>query len=68
MLLLDEADVHLDPLAAGAIDRAITGFAGTVIIVTHRPERLAGVDVVWQLAGGRLVVLPPVARRTTEVC
>ena len=68
VLLLDEADAHLDPLAAGAIDRAITGFAGTVIIVTHRPERLAGVDVVWQLAGGRLLVLPPVARHTTEVC
>jgi len=62
VLLLDEADAHLDPLATGVIDRVIAGFTGTVIVVTHRPERLAGVDVVWQLAGGRLSVLPPAAR------
>ncbi|MGI9063573.1 MAG: ATP-binding cassette domain-containing protein [Pseudonocardiaceae bacterium] len=58
VLLLDEADAHLDANAAAAIDRTIAGFAGTVIVVTHRPERVACVDVVWELAGGRLRVLP----------
>ncbi|MGH3931520.1 MAG: ATP-binding cassette domain-containing protein [Pseudonocardiaceae bacterium] len=56
VLLLDEADAHLDPAAAGVIDRVLAGFAGTVIVATHRPERLAGVHTTWRLADGRLQV------------
>ncbi len=59
VLLLDEVDAHLDPRAAAATDLAIASFAGTVVVVTHHPERLTGVDAVWQLAGGQLRVLPP---------
>ncbi|MFC7327450.1 ATP-binding cassette domain-containing protein, partial [Marinactinospora rubrisoli] len=54
LLLLDEADAHLDASAAGVIDRVIADFPGTVIVVTHRPERLATADVVWRLASGVL--------------
>jgi len=56
VLLLDEADAHLDQAATGVIDRVLAGFAGTVIVVTHRPERLAGVRTTWRLAAGRLQV------------
>ncbi|MGQ0778262.1 MAG: ATP-binding cassette domain-containing protein [Pseudonocardiales bacterium] len=56
VLLLDEADAHLDPAAASVIDRVIAGFAGTVIVVTHRPERLTEARTTWRLAGGRLQV------------
>lgn len=58
LLLLDEADAHLDPDAARTIDRVVAAYRGTVIVVTHRPERLASVDVVWRLADGVLTVEP----------
>ncbi|PSK99462.1 ATP-binding cassette subfamily B protein [Murinocardiopsis flavida] len=56
LLLLDEADAHLDPAAAAVVDRVIAGFDGTVVVVTHRPERLAAADVVWRLGNGVLRV------------
>lgn len=55
VLLLDEADAHLDPRAAEAIDQVLAEFGGTVLLVTHRPERLAAMDAVWYLAGGELL-------------
>ncbi|MFC3995680.1 ATP-binding cassette domain-containing protein [Nocardiopsis sediminis] len=61
LLLLDEADAHLDSGAADVVDRVITGFSGTVIVVTHRPERLRTADVVWRLAGGVLRPARPAA-------
>ncbi|MUL41059.1 ABC transporter ATP-binding protein [Streptomonospora sp. PA3] len=62
LLLLDEADAHLDTCAAQAVDRVIAGFGGTVVVVTHRPERLRSADVVWRLSGGVLhEELPPSA-------
>lgn len=54
LLLLDEADAHLDPAAAAVVERVIAGFGGTVVVVTHRPERLAAADVVWRLGNGVL--------------
>ncbi|WP_017623090.1 ATP-binding cassette domain-containing protein [Nocardiopsis chromatogenes] len=54
LLLLDEADAHLDTEAAGVIDEVVADFPGTVVIVTHRPERLASADTVWRLGGGLL--------------
>ncbi|WP_026124594.1 ATP-binding cassette domain-containing protein [Nocardiopsis baichengensis] len=54
VLLLDEADAHLDAEAAEVIDTVIADFPGTVVVVTHRPERLAAADTVWRLSGGLL--------------
>ncbi|MFQ5756028.1 MAG: ABC transporter ATP-binding protein [Acidiferrobacterales bacterium] len=55
ILLLDEADAHLDNLAAQALERVLATFNGTVLFVTHRPEQLARADLVWFLDRGRLV-------------
>ncbi|WP_067965791.1 ATP-binding cassette domain-containing protein [Nocardiopsis trehalosi] len=54
LLLLDEADAHLDARAGELVDRVIADFAGTVVVVTHRPERLRTADAVWRLANGVL--------------
>ncbi|GAB3461001.1 fatty acid ABC transporter ATP-binding protein/permease [Streptomonospora sediminis] len=54
LLLLDEADAHLDSRAAHVVDRVITEFGGTVVVVTHRAERLRSADIVWQLSRGLL--------------
>lgn len=59
LLLLDEADANLDPSAAQVIDRVVAGYPGTVVLVTHRPERAAQADAQWHLAGGRLTVRIP---------
>jgi ABC-type transport system involved in cytochrome bd biosynthesis fused ATPase/permease subunit len=54
VLLLDEADAHLDLHAAVAVDRLVAGFTGAAVVVTHRPERLATADAVYELSGGVL--------------
>jgi ABC-type multidrug transport system fused ATPase/permease subunit len=58
VLLLDEADAHLDPVAAAAVDRLVQDFDGTVVVVTHRPARLAAATQVWRLEHGRLRLRP----------
>lgn len=55
LLLLDEADTNLDPATTELVDRTVNRHNGTRLVVTHRRDRLAGADVVWHLAGGRLV-------------
>ncbi len=55
VLLLDEADGNLDPHAADIVERIVTNFSGTVILVTHKLERLAVADCVWHLESGRLI-------------
>lgn len=55
VLLLDEADTNLDPQAAEVLDRILASFSGTVLLVTHRLERLRGADLVWHLQSGNLV-------------
>ena len=55
LLLLDEADANLDVQAAELLDRVLASYSGTVIIVTHRPERLSKVDLIWSLDQGSLV-------------
>lgn len=54
LLLLDEADANLDPAAGRIIDRVIADYTGTVLLVTHRPERAAHADLIWELADGAL--------------
>jgi ABC-type multidrug transport system fused ATPase/permease subunit len=55
VLLLDEADANLDPHASAVLDRVLAEYSGTVLCVTHRPDRLAQADIIWYLEGGRLV-------------
>ena len=54
VLLLDEADANLDGAAGQALMRAIDGFDGTVVLVTHNPILAARVDRVWHLEAGQL--------------
>lgn len=58
LLLLDEADANLDPAAAAIIDRVVAGYTGTVLLITHRPERAARSELIWELADGQLTVSP----------
>jgi ABC-type multidrug transport system fused ATPase/permease subunit len=64
ILLLDEADAHLDT-AATAVDRLLGDFPGTVVLATHRRERLRQVRSVWRLADGVLHVQSPIERNGT---
>lgn len=56
VLLLDEADSHLDEAAADIVDLFVSQFPGTVVVVTHHPERLRGITTTWELSQGRLRV------------
>ncbi|MDQ3946633.1 MAG: ABC transporter ATP-binding protein/permease [Actinomycetota bacterium] len=55
VLLLDEADMNLDARAAAVVDRVIDQHQGTVLLATHRLERVRRANAVWCLEGGRLV-------------
>ncbi len=55
VLLLDEADANLDGDAASVVDRVIAEHTGTVLVVTHQRERMAGADAVWHICDGQLV-------------
>ncbi len=55
LLLLDEADSNLDPQAASVIDRVLASYSGTVLLVTHRLDRMASADAIWHMNSGRLV-------------
>ena len=55
VLLLDEADENLDPRASLVLDRILTDYPGTVIVVTHRRSRAASANLLWHLEGGNLV-------------
>lgn len=59
VLLLDETDANLDPRSAGILDDILGRYNGTVLIVTHRFERVARADWIWLLDGGRLVESGP---------
>lgn len=54
LLLLDEIDANLDPQATAIVDRVLESYQGTVLIITHRPERLALVDAIWHLENGKI--------------
>ncbi|ORJ62177.1 ABC transporter ATP-binding protein [Geothermobacter hydrogeniphilus] len=55
ILIIDEIDANLDPDAAAVLDRVLEDFAGTVMMVTRNPARLARADQRWYLQQGRLV-------------
>ncbi|ELS02470.1 ABC-type multidrug transport system, ATPase and permease component [Xenococcus sp. PCC 7305] len=56
ILLLDEIDANLDPKATTIVDRVLENHDGTVLIITHRPERLALADAIWSLENGKIKV------------
>ncbi len=59
LLLLDEADANLDPCATRLIDRILMDYPGTILIVTHRVERLHHASQIWYLDDGRLLEKGP---------
>lgn len=59
ILLLDEADAHLDHSAKALLDKILAEFQGTVLTVTHNPQRLAHVDSFWIMDNGRLIEVDP---------
>lgn len=57
-LLLDEPSNHLDIGMAEALEEALSGYEGTLVVVTHDRALLAAlVDVIWWVEGGRLTVI-----------
>lgn len=59
ILLLDEADANLDPVAVAVLGRVLDQFVGTVLFVTHRRDWIERADAVWHLDSGRLVERGP---------
>jgi len=55
LLLLDEVDANLDAKATTVVDRVLAEHKGTVLLITHRAERLAAADAIWYLEDGRLL-------------
>lgn len=55
LLLLDEVDANLDAQATAVVDRVLAEHPGTVLLITHRADRLAAADEIWYLEKGRLV-------------
>ncbi|HSN19790.1 MAG TPA: ABC transporter ATP-binding protein, partial [Usitatibacter sp.] len=62
ILLLDDAEAHLDATSAAALDRVVASFPGTVLMVTHDLARARRADAVWHLERGRLVAEGPPAQ------
>ncbi len=61
LLILDEAEAHLDTAAARVIDRVLDDHAGTALVVTHRRALVERADVVWCLQSGRVAEVGPPA-------
>ena len=53
VLLLDEADANLDRAARAVLDRVTRAYDGTVVFITHDPNRAASAE--------RILLLTPVA-------
>lgn len=61
VLVLDEATSHLDVEREAQVGRAIARMALTRVVVAHRPQTLALVDRVVEMADGRVVRDEPAA-------
>lgn len=55
LLILDEAEAHLDRAATDMVTRVLADHTGTALVVTHRREVVERADVVWCLHEGRVV-------------
>lgn len=62
LLLLDEIDSNLDPKASAVVDRVLTEYQGTILLVTHRLDHLSSADVIWYMESGRVVEAGPPAK------
>lgn len=62
LLILDEAEAHLDQAATGLVDRVLADHRGTALVVTHRRELVERADVVWCLVDGRVAEIGPPAK------
>lgn len=65
LLLLDEAEAHLDADAARVLDRVLADHTGTALVVTHRRELVERADVVWCLVDGCVAEVGPPQRLLT---
>lgn len=54
VLILDEAEAHLDQHAATVIDRVLADHQGTALIVTHRRDLIERCDQIWCLVDGHV--------------
>ncbi len=59
VLVLDEADAHLDRHTVAVVDRILADHRGTALVVTHRRELVERADQVWFLQDGQLVESGP---------
>ncbi|SDD68872.1 ABC transporter ATP-binding protein [Auraticoccus monumenti] len=55
VLILDEAEAHLDARAVTVLERVLRDHRGVALVVTHRRSVVEAADRVWHLADGRLV-------------
>jgi len=58
ILLLDEADAHMDGNSKQVLNRVIRHFEGTILWVTHQQVPLVGVDAIWRVDHGRISTIP----------
>ena len=57
LLVLDEPTNYLDREALGALTRAIKGFQGGVLIISHNKEFTDALcEQEWQVGGGKVVI------------
>ncbi|PSL08095.1 ATP-binding cassette subfamily B protein [Haloactinopolyspora alba] len=59
LLLLDEADAHLDADTVAVLREAVDTFDGTVVYVSHSQQSHDAADVVWRVANGTVTVSAP---------
>ncbi len=55
LLILDEAETHLDRAAVEMVERVLADYSGTVLVVTHRRDLAERADAIWCLHEGRVV-------------
>jgi len=55
VLLLDEADANLDPRSSSVLERVMSNYQGTVLMISHNYELISSADVLWHIEKGRLV-------------
>ncbi len=54
ILIVDEIDANLDEQTVQFFETVIRDFAGTVLMVSRSPDRLALADIYWRLEAGKL--------------
>ncbi|WP_349829145.1 ABC transporter ATP-binding protein [Brevibacterium litoralis] len=61
LLVLDEADAHLDPRTREVLTNAVRGRTGTTLVITHNRDVTRMADQVWHVRAGHLVEAGPTA-------